>query len=379
MPRDELRQPLRKRSLFERLWAKRPPALAVASLAAVLAFGTGFYWLSRIPHPLAGEPVVALAIPPLEAIATSSTEPVSGGEQSETEAGPEDAAEPGPPSEEQAVVVVSGRRSLRKAPVSSVLEVTSVGQLPRIGKGNKPHDVYARSTPISVLQSDQPKIAILLGGMGLNAKLTERATKELPGEITFAFAPYGDKLQDQVDRARDQGHEVMLQVPMEPAGYPATNPGPRTLLVEAKPEENRAKLHWHMSRFTGYTGIVNYMGGRFLLEAAAAKPVLDEMRKRGLYYLEDATVSLTATPGIARTSHLKVQKSQIVIDADPAPESIASALAQLESEARTNGIAVATGSGLAVTIDAVAEWARAARERGIVLVPISAAYKGRPS
>jgi hypothetical protein len=379
MPRDELRQPLRKRSLFERLWAKRPPALAVASVCAILAFGAGFYWLSRIPHPLAGEPVVALAIPPLEEIETSSTEPAAGEEQAETEAAPEDAAEPAPSPGEQAVIVVSGRRSLRKAPVSAVLEVTSVGQLPRIGKGNKPYEVYARSTPLSVLQSDQPKVAILLGGMGLNTKLTERATKELPGEVSFAFAPYGEKLQDQVDKARDQGHEVMLQVPMEPVGYPATNPGPRTLLVESKPEDNRARLHWHMSRFTGYTGIVNYMGGRFLLEPAAAKPMLDEMRKRGLYYLEDATVSLTATPGIARTNQLKVQKSQIVIDADPAPESIASALNQLESEARANGIAIATGSGLAVTIDAVAEWARAARERGIVLVPVSAAYRGRQS
>ncbi len=34
MPRDELQQPLRKKSLTERLWAKRPHAL-------VLAFGAG--------------------------------------------------------------------------------------------------------------------------------------------------------------------------------------------------------------------------------------------------------------------------------------------------------------------------------------------------
>jgi polysaccharide deacetylase 2 family uncharacterized protein YibQ len=379
MPRDELRQPLRKRSLFERLWAKRPSALAAASLIAIAAFGSGFYWLSRIPHPLAGEPVIAVAIPPLEEIQTSSTEPAASEEQAEAEAPPEEQAEAEPAGDQQAVIVISGRRSLRKAPVSTVLEVTSIGQLPRVRGGTKPSDVYARSTPLSILQSDQPKIAILLGGMGLNAKLTERATKELPGEITFAFAPYGEKLQDQVDEARDQGHEVMLQVPMEPVGYPGTNPGPRTLLVDAKPDDNRNMLHWHMSRFTGYTGIVNYMGGRFLLEPKAAKPVLDEMKKRGLYYLEDATVSLTASSGIAKSNGLKVQRSQIVIDADPAPESIAQALKQLESEARANGMAVATGSGLAVTIDAVAEWARSAQERGILLVPISAAYKGSQS
>ena len=59
--------------------------------------------------------------------------------------------------------------------------------------------------------------------------------------------------------------------------------------------------------------------------------------------------------------------------------SIARALKQLEAEAVASGFAIGTGTGLDMTIDAVAEWARELEERGIVLVPISAVYKGRMS
>ena len=43
-------------------------------------------------------------------------------------------------------------------------------------------------------------------------------------------------LQEQVNKARAGGHEILLQVPMEPVGYPGTNPGPRTLLSDAMPD-----------------------------------------------------------------------------------------------------------------------------------------------
>ena len=75
MPRDELRQPLRRRSLRERLWSRRPSALAAASVTALALFVTGGLWLARIPHPFAGEPVVMAQIPPVQDLTTASVTP----------------------------------------------------------------------------------------------------------------------------------------------------------------------------------------------------------------------------------------------------------------------------------------------------------------
>ncbi|MGH6907284.1 MAG: divergent polysaccharide deacetylase family protein [Aestuariivirga sp.] len=385
MPRDELRQPLRKRSRLERLWAKRPGALPFASVLALACYVGAAAWVVRIPHELAGEPVVTASIPPVEEIKTATIEPaaVSPEEQpaeaeAENEAvAQEQAVEPDPYPEE-ATIVVSTRRPLKPAPLVQVAEATSDGPLPRISaNGKNPFDVYAQTTPLGVLNSGQPRIAIVLGGMGLNTRLTQKAIKELPGDITFGFAPYGEDLQKQVNRARAQGHEIMLQLPMEPLSYPANNPGPNTLLAEATEADNSKALRWHMSRFAGYAGIVNYMGNRFLASPQALRPVLAEMKARGLVFLEDAAIASSSVSDVAKVTGLRSRHADIVIDADPDAEAIQAALSQLEEAAKANGFAVGTGSGLEVTIDTVAEWAKQLESKGILLVPVSATYRGR--
>lgn len=381
MSRDELRQPLKKRSMGQRLWARRPTALFAASLLATGGFAGLGLWAAVTPYPFAGEPIVIAAIPAAEEIKAAASEETA---SAETEvAAVEEEVEVEPPVQTdvyqtEAGIEVAPRRPLRPAPMADLIETSSIGQLPRIGPGNrKPSDVYARLTPMGVLHSSRPKIAILLGGMGLNPKLTQRATRELPGDVTFAFAPYGDNLQEQVNKARANGHEVLLQLPMEPMGFPANNPGPKTLLSDADDVANIEALHWHMSRFAGYTGITNYMGGKLLNTPKALKPVMLELRKRGLIYLEDASTAVTISEDVATKANVPYRNSEIVIDGVPTPEGIATALELLEAEAKANGFAVGTGSGLEVTQEAVKEWAKELREKGIILVPVSALYKGR--
>ena len=193
----------------------------------------------------------------------------------------------------------------------------------------------------------------------------------------MAFAPYGNDLQEQVDKARNEGHEVFLQVPLEPVGYPATNPGPKTLQGDATDAENLDALRWHMSRFTGYAGVVNYMGGRFLAMPKPLKPFLAELKTRGILFLEDGSLALSSTETAGKSANAKIRRAKVVIDQDPSPQAITSALTLLEEEATGTGFAIGTGSGLEVTIDTVREWAKAAAERGIILVPMTASYQGR--
>jgi len=391
MPRDELRQPLRRRSLSERLWARRPSALTATALTLLVLFVSGAVWVSRIPHPLAGEPVVIATIPPVEELKTSSTtvpetaaedpppDPAMAEAEDVPAAGPEPEASP-KAYQNEASIVMAAHRPLKPAPIAAVTEDSPDGPLPRISAGGKkPADAYAQVTPLAVVTSARPKIAILLGGMGLNARLTKKAMDALPGDVTFGFAPYGDKLQETVNAARARGHEIMLQLPMEPVGFPATNPGPRTLLADSDADTNVASLRWLMSRFAGFTGATNYMGGRFLAAPESVAPVMAELKKRGLVYLEDATVPVSTTPAVAKSAGLPMRRAAVVIDATPDAASIAEALAQLEKEAETNGYAIGTGSGLEVTIDTLSEWASELSQKGILLVPVSAVYKGRMS
>jgi uncharacterized protein len=363
----------------------------MSSYALVIAgFIGGGYWLTKQPMPFAGEPQISLNVPPVEEIKTASVEPLP---EAEPQAPVEEvAAEPEPTKasakivepvtqqnfQQDATIYVSANQPLAKAPALGAVEAAVMGPLPRITpQGKKPYDLYARSVPMGLTHSEAPKIVIILGGMGLNEKLSAKAAKDLPADITLAFAPYGENLQAQVNKARANGHEVLLQLPLEPVGYPATNPGPKTLLADGPDADNLESLQWHMSRFTGYTGVVNYMGGRFLSAAPAIKPMLVELKKRGILFLEDGSLPLSATDGVAKSMQMQVRHANSVIDLDGNPTSILAALNLLEEEAKANGIAIGTGTGLEMTITTVGEWAKTAADRGIIILPASAAFKGR--
>ncbi len=156
------------------------------------------------------------------------------------------------------------------------VEMTSQGPLPKIAAdGVRPADAFAQPVKAIPGKPDAPRIALIVGGLGVSAKSTSDAITKLPGQVTLAFIPYGSAAAS-VARARAAGHEVLLQVPMEPFDYPDNDPGPETLLTSLTAAQNMDRLHWLMSRFQGYVGLINMMGARFTASEQAFTPVLRE-------------------------------------------------------------------------------------------------------
>ncbi len=258
---------------------------------------------------------------------------------------------------------------LAAAPREDLVERSEYGLIPRIGDdGARPLDAYARPTRKT---AGMIPIAIVVGGIGVEEGGTESALERLPGEVTLAIAPYGADLPRLLAKARSSGHEVLLQIPLEPYNYPAVDPGARTLTVEASSEENLDRLHWLMSRITTYVGVTNYMGARFTGEADALAPVLAEIGSRGLLYLDDGSSARSRVPELA-DGQSPVLQADIVLDADTTPAAIDARVNQLVAIAREKGFAIGTGTAFAATVDRIAAFAAAAEKRGIVLVPVSA-------
>ena len=120
---------------------------------------------------------------------------------------------------------------LTPAPDKRLVDKSKYGLLPRVAAdGARPSEVYARPPLLSgKLKASAPRVALLVGGLGLSQASTNSAISGLPGAVSLGFAPYGADLERDVAQARDAGHEAVLQLPMEPFDYPANNPGPHTL------------------------------------------------------------------------------------------------------------------------------------------------------
>lgn len=375
-------------------------ALAITTTAVLVSIAAAIGWFILRTDPMGGEPAIVVAIDPdgrpysgQSAVAVPDVKEVPPIAQP-PQASPVQQTVPPQAFSENADIPVAGAAQadaantapasgekirLPPVPVRSVVETSRYGPLPKIASdGTRPSQVYARPSKGSMPPAPgQPvRIALLVTGLGLSEVATTQAIDSLPGTVTLAFGPYGRNLDGWVRQARDSGHEVMLQVPLEPFDYPDNDPGPHTLLTSLPPEENLKRLHWIMSRFTGYTGITNHMGAKFTAAQDAFLPVLEEIKSRGLIYLDDGTAAGSTAGQIARDLGVEYSVSQISIDEAQNVKEIDLALKKLESLAQENGIAIGIGTSLPLTIGRVAEWSRTLESKGIELIPVSAAVHG---
>lgn len=254
-------------------------------------------------------------------------------------------------------------------PVREMIEDSEQGPLPmRAADGRRPFDVYAR--PWSGARG--ARVAIVIGGLAVSQTGTQAAIEKLPAEVTLGFASGGNSIGRWMQAARRKGHEVVMQLPLEPFDYPTVNPGRNTLTVDGSAEENLQNLRWTLARTTNYTGVMNYMGARFVTDSAAMAPVMDELGKRGLLYLDDGSTARSVAQDLAIKDRVPFAAADTTIDGERDRGSILKKLDQLEATARAKGYALGTGSAFDETVDAVRTWVVEARKRGIEIVPVSA-------
>jgi polysaccharide deacetylase 2 family uncharacterized protein YibQ len=388
--------------------AKRRRTLPVP-IPPVIAGGLGLFalvfagWAMLADDPLGGEPMALVTAdrgadnpaPAAEAAASQPAAPASVrvGEQPSRYDGPrtasgEPAASPPQtvPAGSKTITIIDGTSGKHRDVVVAgpgdgkstalderVTETSRHGPLPKIAAdGARPSEIFARPVKAIAGRPTAPRVAIVVGGLGIGATATGDAIRKLPAPVTLVFGPYGGDLERQVARARDGGHEILLQAPMEPFDYPDNDPGPQTLLTSLDAAQNVDRLQWLMSRFQGYVGIAGVMGARFTASEQALGPVLRETAKRGLIYLDDGASTRSLASQISGANNLAFAKADLTIDSVPTAADVDRALARLETMARERGVAVGMANALPVSIERIAKWAKAAEGRGVLLVPITA-------
>jgi hypothetical protein len=188
----------------------------------------------------------------------------------------------------------------------------------------------------------------------------------------LAFSPYGQRLDYWAARARAAGHEILVLVPMEPINYPANDAGPKTLLTTATPMENRERLNWALSRFTGYVGVLSLFGSRYTTAPESLRPTLEAINGRGLIFVDSRTSLRSAGFRIAGEIGLPRAISNRFIDVQASRDEIDRRLDELVKIATTSGFAVGIGQPYPATVERVAAFVRAADERGLAIAPVSA-------
>src|SRR5690606_33183741 len=120
--------------------------------------------------------------------------------------------------------------------------------------------------------------------------------------------------------------------------------------------ENLSRLDWLMSRFTGYTGVMNYQGARFTTSASTVEAVMTALQKRGLLYVDNGASARSLAPQLSRDAGMPAVQATRIVDPVQNPQVIATSLEVLEETAANEAVAIGVASGFPVTVDALAAW-----------------------
>jgi len=260
--------------------------------------------------------------------------------------------------------------ALSTAPLGELTEKGPFGILPVISAdGREPWRIYAR--PFTSAQANRPQMSVVLTGLGLQPELLTYAIRKLPANVTFSLSPYAPGLQSKMDAIRSNGHEVLIEAPLETLTPSTVDQGTYEMKVAYDATENLDRLKWVLSRGQGFVGVVNLLGDKFIRFEQSLKPVLSELANRGILFIDNGQFSTSETTTVSETTSLKFLKLYSALDEELLPAKVETELAFASEQAVTEGVVIVHARATPMTIDTLVKWVAGIKARNIELVPVS--------
>lgn len=275
-----------------------------------------------------------------------------------------------PPSYAQLQAPHEAAKPLAPAPLPDLLRQTGAGALPIRAGGNEAWKAYAR--PVTVAQTKPgTKIAVVVTGLGLSQDGTMAAINKLPADISLSFSPYGASLAEWIKKARDDGHEVLLDLPLEPTNFPAHDAGPLAVLQSHSPGEAITHLDKVLGKAAGYVGVAAPLHSPVTATDSWAL-MLNELKDRGLLFVGAGLV------GIEDKSMPAAGLVTLNADETPFRTAIDAKLARALAAAQRDGSAIITISARPISFERIMAFIASFPEKNVTLVPVSALVRPEP-
>lgn len=216
----------------------------------------------------------------------------------------------------------------------------------------------------------RPKIAIVIDDVGMNVSQS-KAAMALPKAVTLAFLPYANNVATMAAQASAKGHEIIIHTPMEPMNS-TVSLGGMGLTTDMDYATFTAEFEKIADSFSGYVGVNNHMGSKLTQDAEAMGFLMDQLKARGLYFLDSKTIHTSVAADMARAYGVRVAERDVFLDHEETRAFTDNALAKLERVAAQKGSAIAIGHPKEITMQALREWIPTLDAKGFELVPLSA-------
>jgi hypothetical protein len=157
------------------------------------------------------------------------------------------------------------------------------------------------------------QIAIIIDDIGFDLRLVDELAR-IRAPIAFAILPYAPHAAEAARLLHRAGKEILLHLPMEPRSYPSEDPGAGALFTNMDAGEIRSHIEANLTAVPYASGVNNHMGSLFMENEAGLSIVMEELAKRGLFFVDSRTTPNTLGRETAARAGVRFAERTLFID-----------------------------------------------------------------
>jgi hypothetical protein len=249
----------------------------------------------------------------------------------------------------------------------------------RVGTGMPDRGVPAPSPVLPEKPATARKITVIIDDIGYDRRIL-RELAEIPAPIAFAILPFTPHAVEAAELLHAAGKEIILHLPMEPHSYPATDPGKGALFTDMATETLRSRLAAALKGVPHASGINNHMGSRFMEDEVAVAAVMEELAKKGLFFVDSLTTPASRGKEAAARAGVPFAARSSFIDHPPNDGAVFDRLTHLPRRGRTGSAPLLLiGHPRSETLRALTAALPVWRKRGIEVISVAAFLAETPA
>jgi uncharacterized protein len=212
------------------------------------------------------------------------------------------------------------------------------------------------------------RIAIIIDDMGLSLRAASRLT-QIDRDLSFSVLPYTDRSKDVASYLHSRGCDVLVHIPME--GAAGKNPGKGAILSDMDEDKMLTILENDLSSIPYAVGASNHMGSKITQDKNKMTVIIDELKRRDLFYIDSMTSPNSVCSDVARDAREPFARRDVFLDNELNALYITGQLDRLKKIAVKNGYAIGICHPHEETIAVLEKEIPRLRSQGIELVPVS--------
>lgn len=222
--------------------------------------------------------------------------------------------------------------------------------------------------PVS-MPEEGPFIALVIDDFGY-AKRNFKTLEEIRSRFTMAVLPNTPYADEACAFAETNGLETILHLPMEPENTREALEKD-TIKTDMDRKTVTRILADDLRSVYAARGVSNHMGSRATCDMSLMTTLMQELRKKDLFFLDSFTSAGSICEKAAQTAGVDYLRRDIFIDNRLDSEYIKNQLKKLEKIARAKGDAIGIGHDRSLTIDVLREVMDGMEKSGIRFVTLS--------